>query len=229
VTGLFTLVVYCYVFAACSEKRVNMRVYYNEWSPYCHKLLYFLEEASLPCERVHVDFATFDFNAPDFLAVSPGAQIPAIETEFGSVAESTVCMRYLSDRFHLDHLYPRNLEDRAVVDFWTEYINQHVSRYIMSLSWQRFFMPRRGLPVDQKSVADSLSALEKYLPPVNRHLLGRSYFAGSGITIADINFMGFMFQSGPAALNLRDYPAIEAWYERMRARPAWRRLLKEIR
>lgn len=205
-----------------------MKVYFNPWSPYCHKLLFFLEEAGLPYELIDVDFQTFDFKSPGFLAVSPAGQIPAVVTEFGNVAESTVCMRYLSDRYQLDHLYPRNLEERAAVDFWTEYVNQHVGRYLVSLAWQRLWMPKRGLALDQKSVAESLAALDKYLPALNYHLLGRTNLVGAEVTLADINLMGFMNQSTAGEVNLRNWPELERWYQTMQQRPSWLRTAGKI-
>jgi len=202
-----------------------MRVYSNSHSPYCHKLLFFLEESGLPYELIPVEFESFDFRSPEFLKVSPGGQIPAIETEFGNVAESTVCMRYLSDRYQLDDLFPRNLEARAEVDFWTEYVNQHIGRYLVSLAWQRHWQPKRGIPTDQHSVVSSLTALDKYLPVVDRHLSNRNFFRSAFVTIADINLMAFMHQSSDARFYFHEWPWIALWHEKMKKRPAWQRVL----
>lgn len=206
-----------------------MQVYVNQWSPYCHKLLFFLQEAALAYELIDVDFQTFDFSAPAFLAVSPAGQIPAVVTEYGAVSESTVCMRYLSDRYAVERLYPRNLEDRASVDFWTEYVNQHIGRYLVSLSWHRFWMPKRGQEVDLKSVADSLTALNKYLPALNSHLLGRRFLHGAGVTIADINLMAYVNQSVTGEFSWENWPEMERWYRDMTDLPSWLRTIKKFK
>ena len=196
-----------------------MYLYYNELSPYCRKLLYFLDETNISLDLKRVEFPKLEFASLGFSDLSPTGQIPALVTDFGVLSDSTVCMRYLCDRFLKHSFYPSGLYERAEVDLWTEYVNQHVGRHILTLAWQRHWVPLLGKHFDRHAVEQSDVALAKYLPALEARLEGRSVLAGATLTIADINLMGFMMQCKPAGLYLTPWPLLSRWYEMMTKRP----------
>ena len=196
-----------------------MYLYYNELSPYCLKLLYFLAETDISIDLKRVEFSKFEFTSLGFSMLSPTGQIPALATDFGVLSDSAVCMRYLCDRFLKSSVYPTGLYERAEVDLWTEYVNQHVGRNILALAWQRHWAPVLKKEIDPHCVQLNEAALAKYLPALERQLLGRNVLVGATATIADINLMGFMMQSERAGLNLSTWPLLSRWYDMMTRRP----------
>ena len=196
-----------------------MRLYYNELSPYCRKLLYFLEETEIVLDKMKVEFAALEFKTLGFSTLSPTGQIPALATDFGVLSDSTVCMRYLSERFLKSDVYPVGLYERAEVDLWTEYVNQHIGRHILTLAWQKHWTKALKKEVDLRALEQSKAALIKYLPALDRHLQGRSVLVGPTLTIADINLMGFMMESKHAELDLSPWPYLARWYAMMVKRP----------
>lgn len=205
-----------------SERQLKpLKLYYNRHSPYCQKLRFFLEETDLPYEIVQVDLATFDFQSPEFLKLSPAGLIPVIESEYGVVADSTAAMRYLCDRFHLHGFFPVNLEERADVDFWLEYVSQHAGRYLLSLAWHRHWHRKEGETLNHQAVTDSLAGLRKFMPAIDRRLSDRRYLHGPRLTLADINLAAFLFQARFADLSLETWPAVAAFQRGIETRPAW--------
>jgi glutathione S-transferase len=76
----------------------------------------FVRAAGLDFEEVDVWGKT---TTPEFLAKDPAHLTPMIETEGlprGSLWESCAIMQYFCNRDGLDHLYPRDPGERAMVD-----------------------------------------------------------------------------------------------------------------
>jgi glutathione S-transferase len=198
-----------------------MLIHYNEISPYCQKLLYFLAETAIDIPLMRVEFPKLQFSALGFSHLSPTGQIPTLVTELGVLADSTVCMRFLAERFGKWDFYPKELFARAEVDLWTEYVNQHIGPHILTLAWQKHWTAVLKKDVNSSSVEQSQAALKKYLPALETHLMGRHYFVGASLTIADINLMGFMLQSLRAELDLTAWPLLSRWYQLMSKRPKY--------
>jgi glutathione S-transferase len=207
-------------------------LHYNRLSPYCQKLRFFLEEAGIPYRLQDVDFKTFDAQDPEFLRISPAGMIPVIETPWGAVADSTVAMRYLADRMQRHEFFPINLEDRAGVDFWLEYVNQHVGRYLMRLSWYTYWQGRQGGPGRpmqagyDRLIDDCMTAIHKYMPALARQLAGGTFLCGPRLTLADVNLAPYLFQGRLAALDFTSWPAVSAWQQRIEQRSTWRKVFE---
>ena len=173
-------------------------------------------------DLVRVVFPTLEFKTLGFSELSPTGQIPALQTEHGVLSDSTVSMRYLSDYFLKSEIYPVDLYPRAEVDLWTEYVNQHVGRHILTLAWQKHWTKVLKKDFDSQAVELSTAALSKYLSAIDRQLQGRGSIIGQALTIADINLMGFMMESDHAELDLSTWPNLERWYAMMVKRPKYR-------
>lgn len=196
-----------------------MQLYYNELSPYCRKLLYFLEESEVTLDLRRVEFPTLEFESLGFLEFSPTGQIPALKTAHGVISDSTSAMRYLCAHFLKSEIYPVGLFERAEVDLWTEYVNQHVGRHILTLAWQKHWTKVLKKNVNVHAVEQSTSALSKYLPALDRQLAQRHTLSSPSLTIADINLMGFMMEINHAEISLLAWPNLERWYAMMVKRP----------
>jgi glutathione S-transferase len=57
------------------------------------------------------------------------------------------------------------------------------------------------------------------LDALERHLDGRSWLVGDGMTLADIALYGYTHVADEAGFELDRYPAIGAWLERVASEP----------
>ena len=70
------------------------------------------------------------------------------------------------------------------------------------------------------------SEIATHLGYVNQSLAGRDYLMGSDLTAADVQ-MSFVGEVGRAFGRLADKPAINAWVDRIHARPAYKKALEK--
>lgn len=184
-----------------------------------------LEEMGLPY-RVHIiDITKGEQHASAFLKISPNNRIPAIVDPDGpggkpvSVFESGAILLYLAEK--TGRFMPRDLAGRIPVWEW--------------LMWQMGgFGPMPGQVhayLQVQDEADRRHPLERYQKETNRlygvldrRLAGRDFVATEGEpSIADFAILGWAWRHERHRVDLADYPNVQAWYERMMARPGVQR------
>jgi glutathione S-transferase len=80
----------------------------------------------------------------------------------------------------------------------------------------------RGIPTDEKVVAESLEKMKKVLEVYEARLSQHKYLAGDFISFADLNHVPYTtyFMATPHAALFDSYPHVKAWWESLMARPA---------
>ena len=56
---------------------------------------------------------------------------------------------------------------------------------------------------------------------LERQLAASDFLLGSGYSVADIGLYAYTHVAGDAGIQLRDYPAVEAWLRRVEAQPGF--------
>jgi len=194
-------------------------VYY--WpTPNGHKITIFLEEAELPYRFVPVNIGRGDQFKPEFLKIAPNNRMPAIVDHAPqdggkpiSVFESGAILLYLAEKS--GRFLPRELRARYDVLQWLFWQvgglgpmagqNHHFSHYA----------PEK-LPY----------AVERYVKETSRlyavldvQLAEHEYIAGQ-YSIADMASYPWIVSHQRQQQNLTDFPALQRWFETIRARPA---------
>ncbi len=192
------------------------------WSwptPNGHKVHIMLEEIGLPYEVVPVNIGAGEQFKPEFLALNPNHRIPAIVDREGPggkrfiLFESGAILIYLAEK--AGRLIPKD----------------PASRYIC-LQWLMFQMGGVGPMFGQYNhfanyaVEKLPYAIERYTNEVKRlhrvleHRLEEApYLAGEEYSIADIATFPWVRHPERRGIDLKDYPAVERWYEKVAARP----------
>lgn len=81
------------------------------------------------------NFATYDdMKKPEFLAVNPLGQIPAITVGNESVYQTTAILRHIA-RVGNYTLLGNNLYENAIVDQWCEFFNTEYNKYSVKLAY----------------------------------------------------------------------------------------------
>jgi glutathione S-transferase len=76
-------------------------------------------------------------------------------------------------------------------------------------------------PVDPAKVGEGMSLFHRSAMILETHLRTRDFLLASGLSYADFRMASFLPYNDVAGLPLTDYPAVEAWYQRLDALPAW--------
>lgn len=183
------------------------------------KVTIFLEEAGLPYKLVPVNINAGEQFKPEFLGISPNNRMPAIvdhDPPGGgapiSVFESGAILQYLAEK--TSKFLPGDLRGKYEVLQWVNWQmgglgpncgqNHHFSAYA----------PEK-IPYAIDRFVNETNRLYGVL---NRQLAGRDYIAGA-YSIADMMCWPWIVPYQRQGQKLGDFPHLQAWFERMTARP----------
>jgi glutathione S-transferase len=136
---------------------------------------------------------------PGFLAKDPAALTPLLECEGlpkGSLWESCAIMQYLSNKHGLNHLYPTDPGERAMVDSAMFYIIGTLYPLVARATYPTLGFPQYPGEVatsdaddemKAKAQKDAEAAIAQPLEALRAHFLdGRRFIGGDSPSIADI-------------------------------------------
>jgi glutathione S-transferase len=145
-----------------------------------------------------------------FLSINPVGKVPAIDDEGFYLFESNAICRYLCDK-HGSALFPKDVQKRAVIDQWIDFITVHIGASYIPIVFNRLFASRRGLPVNEKAITDGLDFLKQHLPLIENQLTQHKYVVGPEISLADIILFALLEPTEMAQIDLSLYPKLVAW------------------
>ncbi len=64
--------------------------------------------------------------------------------------------------------------------------------------------------------------LERYAPVLDKHLAGRRWVCGEGVTLADLAIGATLLAAVPANVPLAPYGGLLSWFARVQALEAWK-------
>jgi glutathione S-transferase len=138
-------------------------------------------------------------STPEFLAKNPADLTPLLEEDGlpkGSLWESCAIMQYLCNRHGLDHLYPTDPAQRAMVDSAMFYLTGTLYPLLTRATYPTLGFPQypgevgpseAGDELKAQAVEDAKAALAQPLEAFGHFFLdGRRFIGGDSPTIADI-------------------------------------------
>lgn len=188
-------------------------------TPNGHKVSIMLEELGVPYAVHPIHIGKGDQFKPEFLAVSPNNKIPAIVDPEGpggqpiSVFESGAILKYLAEKF--DRFYPEDARVRVAVDEWLFWQMGGFGPMLGQNHHFALYAPEK-IPYAIERYRNETHRLYGVL---NRQLEGRDYIAGE-YSIADIASLSWSLGWERQGIDLKEFPNIAAWQDRLKARPA---------
>src|SRR5262245_12337418 len=198
---------------------IAIRLYHAEFSR-SERIRWLLEELELPYELVNVEFVR---PTTAFSQATPSGKLPVLEDGDLIVSESGAIVEYLIERYGGCRLAPpMGSALRPAYLQWIHFAEATIMAPLGELIRQTFFYPEdRRVPFVMDDVRMRAAAA---VDVVERALDGKDYLAGvfSG---ADI-MMGYSLAWAKSFEIFPDpkRPNVTAYYERLRARPANRKL-----
>ena len=184
----------------------------------CYKIRLTAAHAGVPIERREYDLMKGETRTPEFLAdVSANGRVPVLQVSGRSIPESNAICFYLAEG---TPLIPADKTDRAAMlawMFWEQY--QHEPNIATLRFWMRWVgldrltdNQRSQMPVKRKLGNEALEHMD-------RHLAGRDWFVGDGMTLADICLFAYTHVADEADFDLALYPNVIEWMERIMTQP----------
>lgn len=202
-----------------------------------HRILWLLEELELPYEVMYYQREP-NMLAPEALKrIHPLGKSPIITDGGLTLAESGAIIDYVEDRYDNAHLLsPVDSHDDSWVSYryWLHYAEGSLMPLlVMKLIFGMLGKPPVPWLARPIGAALGKGVSQKYLDPqllihcryLESHLNQYPWFAGARFSAADIQ-MGFPLEGLAARVGIDGYPALQAYIDKLRQRPAYQRAKK---
>jgi glutathione S-transferase len=170
--------------------------------PYCARVRIALAEKGIEYESVEVD----PDDRPTWIyEKNPLGRVPVLEEDAFVLPESAVINEYLEERYPEPGLWPADPAERAF-------------GRLLVFRFDQLSKPYYALRRDEDGARDRLDA---ELAKLNAVLDARPYLTGREYGLADIAYVPWILRARDRMnVDLRAFPALTTWVDRLSARPA---------
>ncbi|HUE09353.1 MAG TPA: glutathione S-transferase family protein [Steroidobacteraceae bacterium] len=183
-----------------------------------HRIVWLCEEMGVPYELAAVNFRD---PSADLLAVNPLKSLPALQDGAVTMIESIAMMIYIMGKYG-----PTDLELKSGDPAYARYLQFLLFGEAGMAMYGNPLVATKYLAPEDKRVnwtSDYLKAtFAKRLGYLEDHLGGSPYIVSDRFTAADIS-VGYTIGMVRFATDLELSPKLQAYLERMKARPAYQR------
>lgn len=193
------------------ERQTMYELYLSPLSQHARRVVSLLEEAGIDYTPKPVAVEKGEHMSPQYLAINPNHQVPALKVDGEVLLESNTIMRFLCDRHGLDTWYPKDTMQRARVDQWLDWNQCRLATPVTQLVINKVILGDKG---DKQAIAQAEQKLPEVFGVLESHLADRSFVGGDKPTIADLSIASNVFQLGFADA-VPKTPNIAAWFGRI--------------
>jgi glutathione S-transferase len=186
------------------------------------KALWAAEELGLPYRRINAGLEHGVNKTPEYLAMNPTGLVPTIDDDGFKLWESHTIVRYLAAKH--GRLCPSDVRARADAERWMDWVHTFSREFQRPVFWQLARMPAEKR--DAKVIAEGVKKSGELLQVPEKTLAQQAYLGGTEFSMADIPlgchaqlWMRLPIENRPAL------PGLEAWFERLCSRPAYRKVV----
>ena len=198
-----------------TEERIL--VYGDSISGNCYKIQLLCAQLDIPYDWQEVDILKGDTRTDDFLAMNANGKIPLLALPDGRyLAESNAILSYLSAA---SELAGGDQFGRAEILQWM-FFEQY--SHEPNIATSRFIVKYLGSPPDrQAALEEKRVAGYKALDVMEKQLGDKEFITGPNYSIADIALYAYTHVASDGGFDLKEYPGIRAWLERVEGTPAY--------
>ncbi|KAK7302089.1 hypothetical protein RJT34_12968 [Clitoria ternatea] len=196
------------------------------------RVLACLLEKDVEFELVHVALDQGQQKSPEFLLLQPFGQVPVVEDGDFRLFESRAIIRYYAAKYadRGPNLLGTSLEEKALVEQWLEVEAHNFNDLCFTIMYNLVILPKMGKPGDLALAYSCEQKLEKVLDVYEHRLSQSTYLAGENFTLADLSHLpgiDHMIEEAKMGHLITDRKRVNAWWENVSSRPAWKKL-KEL-
>jgi len=187
------------------------------------KALWAVEELGLKYERIDAGMQFGVTKTPEYRKMNPNSLVPTIEDDGFVLWESHTIVRYLAAKHAAGTLWPTDLRVRADAERWMDwaFTFQNAMRDVF---WGLIRTPpeSRDMKAIEAGAKRSAGLLGAVLEPA---LAGKDYLTGKNFSMGEIPLGCEVQRWMRVPIERPRLPHVEAWFERLRARPAFLRIV----
>ncbi|MEM1436226.1 MAG: glutathione S-transferase family protein [Pseudomonadota bacterium] len=209
-----------------------MKLYMVPLAPNPTKVMLYIAErealgTTMDIEQIVVNTVKGRHKEPAHLARNPFGTVPTLELDSGDfIVESLAIIEYLEDRFPEGALYSGTPEQRGHARDVERIIDLRLAGPMGA--YGHAVNSPLGYPKDEEKAAQLEHAMQTPLDYLEHQLAdGRPLLTGDRVSVADCTLQASLqFIRYVEADLFGDRPALRAWDERYRARPAGQQVLR---
>lgn len=184
------------------------------------KVLWCAEEAGVAYASIEVGGAFGGNTTPEYRALNPNGLVPTLQDGALVLWESNAIVRYLAAQY-APALYPHAPAERALGDRWMDWTTSTFAGVFRDLFWGVLRTPEAER--DHARIAAALTHSGELLARADAALAQQPYLSGEQFAMGDIPLGSFIYAWFEMPIERPELPYLQAWYARLRARPAYRR------
>jgi glutathione S-transferase len=198
-------------------------VWGNADSVNVQKVLWCCEEIGIAYQRIDAGRHFGVIDTPRFRALNPNGLVPTIEDDGYVVWESNTIVRYLAAKYASGTLWPTDAKDRAQSDRWMDWAASTLWPALLPLF--RAFMRTPEAERDPRVVASARQESLDALTILDAQLASMDYVGGETLTMGDIAAGCAVWRWMALPVERPALPRLERWFDRLAARPAYRKVV----
>ena len=196
-----------------------IKIYGVHGSPFVRKVFVALDIKGIPYEIVpQMPFS----GDKDYLKINPLGKVPTLVDGELTLGDSKVICRYLESAYPQPALYPQDIAQRAMADWYEDLCGGAVAEMAAGIFFQRFMRPFAfKQEPDEELVA---KIIDQRLPPMLDYLESQvpaDGFVFGEFTLADLSIASPFFNAAYAGYDVAPsaWPALAGLIARVRALP----------
>ena len=199
-----------------------IRVYGRKTSSNVKAVLWGLAELGLGFEQLDYGHVHGGLDSAEFRAMSPHGLVPVLRDGDVVVWESCAILRYLGARYgDGGAFWPGDPVARAGVDMWAEWgKTSFCGDFTTPIFWLRVRTAAKDR--DAAALARGIATFEARLDVLAGQLAGHDFVVSGEFSLADIVIGHVLYRWFDMDIARKARPVVEAYYERLKARPAYR-------
>jgi glutathione S-transferase len=185
------------------------------------KVLWLVDELHLPHEHIDAGGKFGGLDTPEFLAMNPHGKVPVIDDDGVVMWESHTILRYLAARHGGTRWWAQDPAERSLAERWMDWSATTLQPdFLMGVFWRFYRTP--DAQRDWPAIRDKVAACATHFELLDRILAHRDYLLGDTLTLADIPAGTALYRYFGLEIERPSVPHVEAWYGRLKQRPAFR-------
>ncbi|WP_060481535.1 glutathione S-transferase [Pseudomonas sp. NBRC 111119] len=197
-----------------------LKIWGRKNSSNVRKVLWAAQELGLNFEAIDAGGAFGLVNEPHYRARNPNGLVPMVEDDDLTLWESNTIVRYLCAQYGRGQgWYLDDPRQRALADKWMDWTTSSLATPFRPLFWGILRTPEEQR--DWVAINAALKACGNLLTIADETLASQPYLSGEQIGMGDIPLGCFAYAWFEMPIERPDLPHLQAWYERLKARPAY--------
>ena len=170
-----------------------------------------------------VDYFSQGQKQPEYLAINPNAELPALVDGDFTLWESNAILQYAADKFGPVSAYPQEPKIRADINRWHLWEAGKWSPACYVYLVENVVKPLTGSAADVAILQAHAPTFHRLAEILQNSLVGKTWLCGVDVSLADIAIAAPMHLHPHQKMPLESYPDLQSWMARIEALPCWQR------